>query len=62
MPIYEYRCNGCGKTFDKLLAMAERNENQVCPDCGGQGVRKIISSFNSAGQSQGSTHEGCSGG
>lgn len=33
MPIYEYRCQGCGLDFDQIKLMAERNQG-ICPDCG----------------------------
>ena len=40
MPIYEYRCENCGK-FDKLQKISEDNL-KVCPTCGGS-VERIIS-------------------
>lgn len=30
-PIYTYECPGCGKKFDKRVAMAEMDEYQLCP-------------------------------
>lgn len=50
MPFYEYRCSTCGKVFDKMLPMDRRNEHLPCPDCGGQALRKAISSFGTSGQ------------
>lgn len=42
MPIFEYRCAGCGKIFEALVL--GRAEDQVkCPDCGGQELKKMIS-------------------
>ncbi len=43
MPIYEYRCEHCRKRFAKLLAIAERDNPQVCPHCGGETARRLIS-------------------
>lgn len=62
MPFYDYICEKCGKVFDRMITMERRNENQECPDCGGQAVRKVISSFSSAGQSHDGSGAGCSGG
>ena len=39
MPIYEYRCDSCGKTIDAYRTVAERDN---CPPCCGP-VRKLIS-------------------
>ena len=42
MPLYEYQCQGCGQTFEKLTF---HEEGQVrCPKCGG-GVQKLMSPF-----------------
>jgi putative FmdB family regulatory protein len=41
MPLYEYKCLECGKTFEKLTF----HEGEVkCPRCGG-GVKKLMSPF-----------------
>jgi putative FmdB family regulatory protein len=42
MPLYEYKCQACGHTFEKL-ALHEEKETK-CPQCGG-GVQKIMSPF-----------------
>ncbi len=40
MPIYEYRCEECGKIFEKIQkGFDERTE--PCPTCGGQAGRII---------------------
>lgn len=40
MPIYEYRCNDCGTTFDQLV----RGPNTVtCPGCGSAALEKLLS-------------------
>ena len=33
MPIYEFKCEGCGKRIECILGMGERNLPQVCPGC-----------------------------
>lgn len=42
MPIYEYACRSCGRQFEKLV----RSDTVVaCPDCGGDDLKKLLSSF-----------------
>ena len=38
MPLYEYRCEGCGP-FDAFRSLAERDEPMFCQDCQGRAVR-----------------------
>ena len=33
MPEYAFRCSSCTTGFFKSLAIVNRNEHQVCPDC-----------------------------
>jgi putative FmdB family regulatory protein len=42
MPIYEYECLSCQHPFDALLSVANRDEPQPCPECGGES-KKVIS-------------------
>ena len=40
MPIYEYRCADCGRTFEALV----RGKRVVsCPDCGSSSLEKLLS-------------------
>ena len=34
MPIYEYACPQCQKTFEEWLRSGDDAETQPCPDCG----------------------------
>ena len=34
MPIYEYACPHCRKTFEEWLRSGDDAETQPCPDCG----------------------------
>jgi putative FmdB family regulatory protein len=43
MPIYEYRCEACGKTFE-VLEYSVEDRPQECPDCGGRRLARLISS------------------
>jgi len=43
MPMYDYKCEKCGKeVFDKLVSSSERDE-QVCPECGEKMIRSVCS-------------------
>ncbi len=44
MPIYEFHCDACDKSFDHLAkSMAERNEKVVCPECGSKKTGRKLS-------------------
>jgi putative FmdB family regulatory protein len=43
MPIYEYRCGGCGKEFQRLVLKAEEERKLRCPACNGKDLEKLIS-------------------
>lgn len=40
MPIYEYRCDDCGSTFEALV---RGNRTVTCPQCGGSALSKLLS-------------------
>jgi putative FmdB family regulatory protein len=40
MPIYEYKCRGCGQQFEWL---SRRDEKPVCPHCGQEELTKQLS-------------------
>ncbi len=40
MPVYEYRCDDCGSTFEKLV---RRKGAITCPDCGSTSLEKLLS-------------------
>ena len=40
MPMYQYVCPTCGKTFEELLPIDQR-DSAVCPACGGK-VRRAF--------------------
>jgi putative FmdB family regulatory protein len=44
MPVYEYRCDSCGKVVEILQRSHTQKESPVCPDCGAAEMRKLISS------------------
>ena len=43
MPIYEYGCQGCGHTFERLQKVSDEPID-ICPECAVEGsVKKLIS-------------------
>ena len=49
MPVYEYECEKCEKTFEYLEPMLSRldsrNRKKACPECGAEMKKKIASVF-----------------
>lgn len=43
MPIYDYQCNACGKTYDVLHKGREIDSDVVCPECGSNRHARLIS-------------------
>lgn len=43
MPIYEYRCDGCGSQFEKLVRAS--SPAVACPGCGGAKLERQYSTF-----------------
>jgi putative FmdB family regulatory protein len=46
MPIYEFKCEQCGKEFERLVFASEIGE-VVCPVCGSDQTRRTMSVFSS---------------
>jgi putative FmdB family regulatory protein len=42
MPLYEYQCQNCGESFDKIVSFSEADKLPVCPECGAKETRKKI--------------------
>jgi putative FmdB family regulatory protein len=45
MPIYEYKCEGCGKDYEQIRRMSEADSNLECPECQSRSVKRQLSSF-----------------
>ncbi|MHB8894038.1 MAG: FmdB family zinc ribbon protein [Candidatus Geothermincolia bacterium] len=58
MPIYEYKCKGCGTRFEQLV---RGDEKVVCPKCGKGKLDKLFSVFGvkSGGKFTSSGGSGC---
>ncbi len=44
MPIYEYKCQDCGKVTEALVQLKNSNQILCCVHCKSENLRKIISS------------------
>jgi len=43
MPVFDYQCSECGKTYDVFHKVREIVEEIVCPQCGSGNHRKLMS-------------------
>ncbi|MGB2716078.1 MAG: zinc ribbon domain-containing protein [Vicinamibacterales bacterium] len=50
MPIFEYRCDDCGKTFESFVTAQRTPE---CPACHGANLAKLLSSPGMVGAGNG---------
>ena len=42
MPLYEFQCLDCAKTFEKRLSFDLAGERTKCPTCEGERTRKVF--------------------
>ncbi|MBS1855180.1 MAG: zinc ribbon domain-containing protein [Acidobacteria bacterium] len=49
MPLYEYRCGTCGKSFEQLRRMQDADRDLECPECKSREVERQLSTFSSGG-------------
>ncbi|HEY5998676.1 MAG TPA: zinc ribbon domain-containing protein [bacterium] len=46
MPMYEYRCGGCGHKIERYEAGRAASEGaEKCPECGRTSLRRVFSTF-----------------
>ena len=43
MPIYEFRCDGCGQVFEHLALTKKEEKQASCPECGGEDLSRVMS-------------------
>ena len=41
MPLYEYTCQICSNTFEKLRSVKAMDDVSPCPDCGSDSQRQL---------------------
>lgn len=58
MPLYEYRCDACGRTFEELRPSSEADAAIACPTCESNRTDRKLSSFAASGGSSGSPKGG----
>ncbi|MCZ2154439.1 MAG: zinc ribbon domain-containing protein [Bryobacterales bacterium] len=49
MPIYEYRCLHCGRKFEKIRRVSERDQPAECPECKSKETAPQVSGFATSG-------------
>jgi len=62
MPIYEFRCEKCGRRFERLCPMGESGLNLECPVCGHPAPRRVMSGFAAGAGANGENGSGTSAG
>lgn len=55
MPIYEYRCEECGHTFDKFVRSISGAVEVECPQCHSTKCKKSISLFGTTNSTRSSS-------
>lgn len=58
MPLYEYRCDACGRAFEELRPSSEADAAIECPACASRRTSRTLSTFASATGSSGSAKGG----
>jgi len=48
MPLYEYKCQDCGREFEELTSFARAND-VACIYCGSRKVERLMSTFSDSG-------------
>ncbi|HUY29053.1 MAG TPA: zinc ribbon domain-containing protein [Candidatus Binataceae bacterium] len=58
MPIYEYHCAECDRSFEIFARPGHGNDGAKCPRCGGAKLVREMSTFAAHGSSAGSAAAG----
>ena len=46
MPVYDYICNDCRKTFERVLTLHEHDSQTLrCPGCGSKNIEQQAAAF-----------------
>ena len=58
MPIFEYACQKCHNTFEKLV-LSKNQSAPVCPKCGSKKTKQRFSTFATSGASVSASGSAC---
>ncbi len=50
MPLFEFHCSSCDTTFEEIVRSSETGE-VVCPECGHDHPKRLMSAFATVGGS-----------
>lgn len=53
MPIYEFKCNRCGSTFEQLMFPSDEEDNVICTSCGERDTSRLMSAFSCGSSGKG---------
>jgi len=45
VPVYDYVCNDCHKTFELILTLRQHEAEAKCPKCGSKNVEQEATAF-----------------
>jgi len=45
MPLYEYRCGGCGRKVTLFVRTFDKSADVCCPNCNSSEMKRLFSSF-----------------
>jgi len=45
MPVYDYVCHDCHKTFELILTLKEHEKDAKCPKCGSKNIEQVATAF-----------------
>jgi len=46
MPVYDYLCKDCQKSFELVLTLSEHDRDTiVCPKCGSKNIEQDVAEF-----------------
>ncbi|MGK9476878.1 FmdB family zinc ribbon protein [Melioribacter sp. OK-6-Me] len=63
MPVYEYKCNDCGKKYEIYHKSINKLSDIECPSCKSRNYKKLLSSFSTSNESDSyETSTGCADG
>ena len=62
MPIYEYACTACERTFEKRRMMSQADAEIDCPACGSAETSRCLSTFAAFSKGSGGSHAVAGGG